>query len=110
MNPQMDRMDEDRTALVLGATGGIGGEVARQLRAAGWSVRALRRGLIGQPMWQDGICWLGGDAMDPGAVLEAACGCSVIVHAVNPPGYRHWAELVLPMADNTIAAAIAGYP
>jgi nucleoside-diphosphate-sugar epimerase len=29
------------------------------------------------------------------------------VHAVNPPGYRRWAELVLPMMDNTIAAAIA---
>jgi nucleoside-diphosphate-sugar epimerase len=30
---------------------------------------------------------------------------SVIVHAVNPPGYRNWAGLVLPMLDNTIAAA-----
>jgi nucleoside-diphosphate-sugar epimerase len=27
------------------------------------------------------------------------------VHAVNPPGYRGWAQLVLPMLDNTIAAA-----
>ena len=34
------------TALVLGATGGIGGEVARQLVAAGWAVRALRRGAV----------------------------------------------------------------
>jgi nucleoside-diphosphate-sugar epimerase len=40
-------------------------------------------------------------------VLAAAQGCSVIVHAVNPPGYRRWAELVLPMVDNTIAAARA---
>jgi nucleoside-diphosphate-sugar epimerase len=40
-------------------------------------------------------------------VLDAAVGCSVIVHAVNPPGYRRWSELVLPMLDNTIAAAIA---
>jgi nucleoside-diphosphate-sugar epimerase len=38
-------------------------------------------------------------------VLAAADGCSVIVHAVNPPGYRRWSELVLPMLDNTIAAA-----
>jgi nucleoside-diphosphate-sugar epimerase len=29
----------------------------------------------------------------------------VIVHAVNPPGYRNWGRLVLPMLDNTIAAA-----
>lgn len=101
------RMDEDRTALVLGATGGIGGEIARQLRDAGWSVRALRRGLAGPPVLQDGIRWLGGDAMDPGAVLEAARGCGVIVHAVNPPGYRDWDKLVLPMIDNSIAAAHA---
>jgi nucleoside-diphosphate-sugar epimerase len=30
-----------------------------------------------------------------------------IVHAVNPPGYRNWAGLVLPMVENTIAAARA---
>jgi hypothetical protein len=28
-----------------------------------------------------------------------------IVHAVNPPEYRNWAALVLPMIENTIAAA-----
>jgi len=37
--------------------------------------------------------------------MNAAAGCSVIIHAVNPPGYRRWSELVLPMLDNTIAAA-----
>jgi hypothetical protein len=31
------------TALVLGATGGIGGEVAHTLLAHGWQVRALSR-------------------------------------------------------------------
>lgn len=40
-------------------------------------------------------------------MLAAAKGCAVIVHAVNPPGYRHWGRLVLPMLDNAIAAAIA---
>ena len=90
-------------ALVLGATGGIGGEVARQLRDAGWEVHALKRGAAaGQ---RDGIHWTAGDAMNREDVLAAAQGCSVIVHAVNPPGYRRWAELVLPMLDNTIAAA-----
>ncbi|QSI28200.1 NAD-dependent epimerase/dehydratase family protein [Variovorax sp. RKNM96] len=100
-------MAHDNTVLVLGATGGIGGEVAKQLRQAGWTVRALKRGLA-QPMTQeDGITWLRGDAMDKQAVMDAAKGCSVIVHAVNPPGYRNWAQLVLPMLDNTIAAAKA---
>ncbi|MDP9996012.1 nucleoside-diphosphate-sugar epimerase [Variovorax boronicumulans] len=98
---------DNNTVLVLGATGGIGGEVTRQLRQAGWTVRALRRGMAQAMKQEDGITWLRGDAMDRQAVMGAAKGCSVIVHAVNPPGYRNWAQLVLPMLDNTIAAAKA---
>lgn len=96
----------DKTVLVLGATGGIGGEMLRQLLAAGWQVRALTRGATPSPRG-DGIEWLRGDALSRTDVLAAAKGCAVIVHAVNPPGYRHWGRLVLPMLDNTIAAAIA---
>ncbi|MEN8514380.1 NAD-dependent epimerase/dehydratase family protein [Burkholderia sp. RS02] len=94
-----------RQALVLGASGGIGGEVARQLRDAGWQVRALKRGLDADVVERDGITWMSGDALDREAVVRAARGCSVIVHAVNPPGYRNWPTQVLPMIDNTIAAA-----
>jgi len=93
------------TVLVLGATGGIGGEVARQLRDAGWDVRALRRTTTQAIERRDGIQWIRGDALDRDDVMNAAAGCSVIIHAVNPPGYRRWSELVLPMLDNTIAAA-----
>ncbi|PHP87497.1 hypothetical protein CFB52_024050 [Burkholderia sp. AU18528] len=96
-----------RQALVLGASGGIGGEVARQLRDAGWQVRALKRGLDAEGVERDGIAWVRGDALDRDAVVRAARGCGVIVHAVNPPGYRNWATQVLPMIDNTIAAARA---
>ncbi len=98
---------ESNTALVLGATGGIGGEVARQLRDAGWTVRALRRSCEQQIELRDGMVWVRGDAMNRDDVLAAAEGCSIIVHAVNPPGYRHWGELVLPMLNNTIVAAQA---
>ena len=98
---------KNNTALVLGATGGIGGEVARQLRDAGWKVRALHRSATQAKEQRDGIEWIRGDAMVGADVMTAATGCSVIVHAVNPPGYRRWAELVLPMVDNTIAAARA---
>ncbi|SFW70823.1 SDR family oxidoreductase [Luteibacter sp. UNCMF366Tsu5.1] len=94
-------------ALVLGASGGIGGEVARQLRDTGWDVLALKRGLSAETEQRDGLTWLRGDAMERQDVLDAAKGCAVIVHAVNPPGYRHWAEQVVPMVDNTVAAAIA---
>ncbi|HEV2574318.1 MAG TPA: NAD(P)H-binding protein [Beijerinckiaceae bacterium] len=95
---------QNKIALVLGATGGIGGEVARRLNKRGWRVRALHR----KPEQFDGrgdFVWLRGDAMAAGDVLAAAEGVSLIVHAVNPPGYRNWGELVLPMFDNTLAAA-----
>lgn len=92
--------------LVLGATGGIGGEVARQLKDDGWEVCALTRHLEKAVNQHAGITWLRGDALNRQEVIEAAKGCSVIVHAVNPPGYRRWSELVLPMLDNTIAAAV----
>lgn len=96
------------TVLVLGASGGIGGEVARQLRDDGWDTRALQRGAAQPAERRDGITWIRGDAMNREDVMAAANGCSVIVHAVNPPGYRRWSELVLPMLDNTIAAACSG--
>lgn len=98
---------KDRTVLVLGASGGIGGEVARQLRAAGWQVKALQRGLAAPHERRDGIQWLRGDALNAADVAGAAQGCGVLVHAVNPPGYRDWDRLVLPMLDSSIAAARA---
>lgn len=93
--------------LVLGATGGIGGEVARQMRAAGWEVCALTRDVDKARRENPTFSWIKGDALNRQEVIAAARGCAVIVHAVNPPGYRNWAELVMPMIDNTIAAAIA---
>lgn len=101
-------MDTMKTALILGATGGIGGEMARQLRDTGWRVRAVTR--RGPAAWDDGsgrIEWVAGDALRAADVQAAAQGCGVIVHAVNPPGYRGWAQTVLPMLDHTLAAARA---
>jgi len=99
-------MNASKTALVLGATGGIGGEVAAALLKRGWQVRALTRDLS-KVKPQTGIQWLAGDAMNQRDVVEAARGVSLIVHAVNPPGYRNWGQLVLPMIESTIAAAKA---
>jgi nucleoside-diphosphate-sugar epimerase len=100
-------MASNRTALVLGATGGVGGEVARLLIARGWCVRGLKRdpGKLSDAEKASGVDWHRGDAMSASDVLTASHGVSVIVHAVNPPGYRNWSQLVLPMLDNTIAAA-----
>jgi nucleoside-diphosphate-sugar epimerase len=100
-------MNNSKTVLVLGATGGIGGTVARTFLARGWQVRALARDAAGAARKQPALAWIQGDAMNGDDVLAAAEGASVIVHAVNPPGYRDWDKLVLPMLDNTIAAARA---
>jgi len=94
-----------KTALVLGATGGVGGAVTRRMIAGGWTVRALtRRADAALPAGCEGVV---GDAMNAASVASAAEGASVLVHAVNPPGYRDWDRLVLPMVDNTIRAASA---
>lgn len=99
-----------QTALIIGATGGIGGETARALLAAGWRVRALNRN-PGQAAetttWIGKVEWVQGDAMNAADVLRAAQGAHVIVHAANPPGYRNWKGLALPMLESSIAAAKA---
>lgn len=104
----------ERSALVLGATGGIGGAIAAALLRHGWAVRALVRDRdAAMAGWRCGAPmpdFIVGDAMERSHVVAAASGgggVSAIVHAVNPPGYRKWNQLVLPMLDNGIAAARA---
>ena len=96
------------TALILGLTGGIGSAVAHALAASGWTIRALtRRSEADRPILPFPVEWRLGDALDVRAVTAAAEGAQVILHAVNPPGYRRWREDGLPMLANTIAAARA---
>lgn len=99
-------VNERPLALILGVNGGVGSQVSRMLQQRGWRVRAMtrRRTSTGAT---DGIERVTGDAMNRQDVMDAAKGVSLIVHAVNPPGYRNWESQVLPMLDNSIAAAEA---
>ncbi|HKR75856.1 MAG TPA: NAD(P)H-binding protein [Rhodanobacter sp.] len=99
-------MNTSKTALILGATGGAGGEIVAALLRRGWTVRALVRNVT-RPGLDPRIDWREGDAMLAGDVAQAAAGVDVLVHAVNPPGYRDWDKRVLPMLDNSLAAARA---
>lgn len=105
--------DHTRVALVLGATGGVGGAVARALCDHGWTVRAMVRDIAkAEAAWKGTRKpqFVAGDAMIREDVVRAATkdgAVDAIVHAVNPPGYQNWEKLVLPMIDNTIAAARA---
>lgn len=96
------------SALVIGITGGLGGAVAGALAARAWRVRALHRDPAtarARSPTPPGVDWVRGDAMDAADVLAAADGVDVIVHAANPPGYRDWRGLAMPMLDHAIAAA-----
>jgi len=95
-----------RTALIIGITGGIGSAVAHALLARGWRLRALHR----QPervraRFGAAIEWRRGDAMSADDVIGADAGADLIVHAANPPAYRNWRGLAVPMLANTIEAA-----
>lgn len=97
-------------ALVIGATGSIGGAVAAALLAHGWRVRALNRNPVAARRDAAGLeaCdWVKGDALAEADVVAAADGASLIVHAGNPAGYSGWAKLLPPMMENVIAAAKA---
>ncbi|WP_340647172.1 NAD-dependent epimerase/dehydratase family protein [Phenylobacterium sp.] len=100
----------DKTALVIGATGSLGGEAAAALLARGWRVRGLHRDPVRaarEVVGLERIDWVKGDAMSAADVTAAAQGAAVIVHGANPPGYRNWAGLAVPMLEATIAAAKA---
>jgi nucleoside-diphosphate-sugar epimerase len=97
-----------KTALVIGITGSFGGHTAQALLKRGWRIRALARNpeLAAQKAgMRTPIEWVKGDAMNPAEVLAAAEGADVIVHGANPPGYRNWRGLAVPMLRSTIAAA-----
>jgi nucleoside-diphosphate-sugar epimerase len=96
-------------ALVIGATGGIGGAVADRLLAGGWRVRALHRDpqIARKTSGRPALEWVEGDAMIEADVVAAAQGVRLVVHGANPPGYKNWAGLQLPMLNASIAAAKA---
>jgi nucleoside-diphosphate-sugar epimerase len=100
----------ERTAFIIGATGGIGSEVAAALLRGSWRVRALTRRpaeVAEQASGRLGIEWIRGDAMTADDVTAAAQGSHLIFHGANPPRYENWAGLALPMLESSIAAAKA---
>ncbi len=73
-------------ALVLGATGFIGGAIARALTEANWQVQALRRnakrtGAIADLAAAGKIGWIQADIADLETLTYAMRGCDVVFHA-----------------------------
>lgn len=72
-----------QNALVLGASGGFGGQVALALQSAGCTVRRYIRGT------------------DMG---DAAKGADLIVNGLNPPAYHNWDKLIPEITTAVLAA------
>ena len=71
------------TVLVLGARGRLGGAVAQAFAAAGWRVLAQRRSGRAVPAAGAGIEWVEAETGDTTALVRAAAGARVVVHAMN---------------------------
>ena len=98
-----------KTALMIGATGGVGREVARALARRGWQLRCLSRTPkpVSVSLPDNGVAWIKGDAMKAEDVANAARDVNLIVHAANPPRYKNWRGLAMPMLRNSIEGARA---
>ncbi len=100
---------------VLGATGFIGGQIARAALARGWQVRGLRRrpdatGAIGDL----DIEWVSGDLIDSASLVAAMRDCPLVFHAAGYYPHRArnaWQAVrhgVTGMRNVLAAAATAG--
>jgi dihydroflavonol-4-reductase len=79
-----------RKTLVTGATGFVGGHVARLLVERGHEVRALARPGSSRALLDDlDIEWVTGDLRDRDSLLRAAQGCQALFHVAAD--YRLWA-------------------
>jgi nucleoside-diphosphate-sugar epimerase len=92
-------------ALILGLSGAIGGAIAERLAMRGYRIRSLSRTEPSAAKHHFAVDWIKGDALNKADVVAAASGATLIVHAVNPPGYAKWREVGIPMLRHTISAA-----
>ena len=75
-----------RVVAVTGATGFIGSVVARRLRCAGWTVRALIRKKPDSVSHSHGECecdWMEGDLTEPRGLVPFVKGVEAIVHCAG---------------------------
>jgi nucleoside-diphosphate-sugar epimerase len=98
-------------ALVTGATGLVGSHLVERLTRDGWEVRALARSPdSAAAIGRAGARVATGDALDRGALVEAARSCDVIFHAaaaIVPRAVGEYRSLNVGGTENAVAAAEA---
>jgi len=94
----------DQLHVVVGATGGAGGALVRELAGRGHRVRAVsRKPAANLP---EGVEQRATDAADPAQTRTACQGATVVYHCAQPP-YERWAQ-EFPTLTQSIADAAAG--
>lgn len=90
-----------RTVLVTGASGMLGGEVARTLLEKGWRVRVFQRGHAAVAN-REGVDEVLGSVTDPDAVAKALDGVDDVVHLAAKVSFAGaWEEFVLANITGT---------
>lgn len=97
-------MNNNELHVVLGASGGIGGALARELATQGKRVRAVNRS--GKADLPTGVEIVRGDALDAESIRAVCAGASVVYNCVNVP-YPEWEAKFPPMMQNITEAASA---
>lgn len=90
--------------VVLGASGGTGGAVVRELARRGSAVRAVSRS--GRTPGVAGAQAVAADVTDASALRDAVEGAAVIYHCVNVP-YQKWVAEFQPLTRRIIDVAAA---
>ncbi|HZD71237.1 MAG TPA: NAD-dependent epimerase/dehydratase family protein [Actinomycetes bacterium] len=96
----------DQLHVVLGASGGAGGALVRELAGRGQRVRAVSRKPAAD--LPEGVEPLAADASNPAQTRTACQGATVVYHCAQPP-YERWAAEFPPLTQSIAdAAANAG--
>jgi nucleoside-diphosphate-sugar epimerase len=90
--------------VVLGAAGGTGSAVVRDLAARGLRVRAVTRG--GTADVPDGVEQVAADVGTTEGARRACEGATVVYHCAQP-GYTKWPELFPPLTQAVLDGAAA---
>jgi nucleoside-diphosphate-sugar epimerase len=90
--------------VVLGAGGGIGGAVVRELAARGHRVRAVNRS--GHLEVPEGVQVRQGDVTTEAGAKQACAGATVVYHCAQP-AYHRWPQEFLPMTRAILEGAAA---
>ncbi|MUK89822.1 NAD(P)H-binding protein [Ornithinibacillus sp. L9] len=96
-----------KKSLVLGATGGMGYSIVRELSARGMEVIAFARTKKRLHEMFDGdpnVVWKSGDVFNQYELEEIAQNVDIIYHAINIP-YGDWKEKLIPLNQNIINTA-----